>query len=48
MRAILISLLLIITAVLVYAAVAEGDNGMKSGLNRTGGAMSEYIKGMSP
>lgn len=48
MRAILTSLLLIITAILIFSAVAEGDNGMKNGMNRIGGAMGEYIEGMSP
>lgn len=48
MRAILTSLLLIITVVLIYTSVAEGEGGMKSGMNRTGSAMSDYVKGMSP
>ncbi|MEK3882483.1 hypothetical protein [Paenibacillus sp. PL2-23] len=48
MRAILTSLLLIITAVLVYTAAADGEGGMKSGIGRTGSAISDYVKGMSP
>ena len=48
MRAILTSLLLIITVVLIYTTVAEGGGGMKSGISRTGSAMSDYVKGMSP
>lgn len=48
MRAILTSVLLIITVILIYTAVAEGEGGLKSGINRTGGAMSDYLKGMSP
>ncbi|WP_182914346.1 hypothetical protein [Paenibacillus sp. 1011MAR3C5] len=48
MRAILMTLLLIITAVVVYTSVAEGDDGLNEGVGRTGGAMGEYIKGMSP
>ncbi|WP_162848528.1 hypothetical protein [Paenibacillus nanensis] len=48
MRAILTSVLLIITVLLIYTAVAEGEGGMKDGVNRTGGAISDYVKGMSP
>ncbi|MFF2890458.1 hypothetical protein [Paenibacillus sp. NPDC057967] len=48
MRAILMTLLLIITAVVVYTAVAEGDDGLNKGVSRTGDAMGEYLKGMSP
>ncbi|WP_282570410.1 hypothetical protein [Paenibacillus sp. L3-i20] len=40
--------MLIITAVLIYTSVAEGENGMKRQVKRSGGAMGEYIKGMSP
>lgn len=48
MRSILMTLLLIVTAILVYTAVAEGDEGLNESVSRTGGAMGEYIKGMSP
>lgn len=48
MRSILTSVLLIITVILIYTAVAEGEGGMKDGVNRTGGAISDYVKGMSP
>ena len=48
MRAILTTVLLIITVILIYTAVADGDTGMKQGLIRTGGAMSDYVRGMSP
>jgi hypothetical protein len=48
MRAILISTLLLITAVLVYTAIAEGDSGMKSQVNGAGEAISDHIRQMSP
>ncbi|WP_165861398.1 hypothetical protein [Paenibacillus paeoniae] len=48
MRAILMMLLLIVTAIVIYTSVAEGDDGLNEGIARTGGAMGEYIKGMSP
>ncbi|WP_165867438.1 hypothetical protein [Paenibacillus pinisoli] len=48
MRAILMTLLLIITAVVVYTAVAEGEGGLNESVSRSGVVMREYIKGMSP
>ncbi|MCR2803340.1 hypothetical protein [Paenibacillus soyae] len=48
MRAILTSMLLIVTVVLIYTTVADGEDGLKSGINRSGSAMSDYVKGMSP
>lgn len=48
MRSMLITLMLIITVVLVYAAAAEGDGGLKNGVSRSGGAMSQHIREMSP
>jgi len=48
MRAILMTILLIITAVVVYTSVAEGDDGLNEGVSRTGGAMGQYMKEMSP
>ncbi|WP_156739735.1 hypothetical protein [Paenibacillus oryzae] len=48
MRSLLITLMLIITVVLVYAAAAEGDSGLKNGVSRSGGAMSQHIREMSP
>lgn len=48
LRALLITLMLIITVVLVYAAAAGGDGGLKNGVSRSGGAMSQHIREMSP
>lgn len=48
MRTILVTLLLLITAVVIYAAVAEGEGGMNRQVQRTGGVMSDYIRKMSP
>jgi|GEM_PF-1448346 hypothetical protein len=48
LRSLLITLMLIITVVLVYAAAAEGDGGLKNGVSRSGGAMSQHIREMSP
>ncbi|MFD0588790.1 hypothetical protein ACFQZE_12385 [Paenibacillus sp. GCM10027627] len=48
LRAIFMSLLLLITAVLIYTSAAEGETGLKAGLNRAGGNMADYIEGMSP
>ncbi|MFD0962002.1 hypothetical protein [Paenibacillus chungangensis] len=48
MRSLLISLLLIITVVIVFTAVVEGDEGMKRQLHKSGDAMGEYIRGTNP
>ncbi|WP_424768840.1 hypothetical protein [Paenibacillus sp. sgz302251] len=48
MRAILVSTLLLITVIILYQAVAEGDAGMKGQINGAGSAIREHIRGMSP
>lgn len=48
MRAILISVLLIIVAIAVYNATIGGEGGMKSQLNQSGNTMNERIRQMSP
>lgn len=48
MRGILISMLLLITVLLLYQFVAEGETGMNNQTERAGGAISDHIRGMSP
>ncbi|RCW44157.1 hypothetical protein DFP97_11220 [Paenibacillus prosopidis] len=48
MRGILVSMLLLITVIFLYQAVAEGDAGMKRQIQGAGGTVSEHIRGMSP
>ena len=48
MRALLVSMLLLVTALLIYAAAAEGESGIKSRNNEAGSSVSQYIRGMSP
>ncbi|WP_155971868.1 hypothetical protein [Paenibacillus sp. Soil522] len=48
MRGILVSMLLLVTVIILYQAVAEGDGGMKRQLDGAGGSVSSHIRGMSP
>jgi hypothetical protein len=48
MRGILISMLLLVTVILLYHAVAEGDEGMKQQMDGAGSSISGHIRGMSP
>ncbi|WP_168119833.1 hypothetical protein [Paenibacillus sp. HB172176] len=48
MRALLMSMMFILVILAIYASIADGDDGMKQGIGRSGSAMSDYIKGMSP
>jgi hypothetical protein len=48
MRGILVSLLLIITVIILYHAVAEGDGGMKQQIEGAGSSISSHIRGISP
>jgi hypothetical protein len=48
MRALLMTVLLIVAAVAIYANVTEGDDGTKAQLGRTGSHMSDSIGRMSP
>jgi hypothetical protein len=48
MRGILISMLLLVTVILLYQAVAEGDEGMKKQLDGAGSAIGNHIRGTSP
>ncbi|WP_179090196.1 hypothetical protein MHI37_06155 [Paenibacillus sp. FSL H8-0548] len=48
MRGILVSMLLLVTVILLYQAVAEGDEGMKKQIDGAGSSISSHIRGMSP
>jgi len=48
MRSLLITLLLIITAIFIYEGVTGGEGGMNKQVNRSGGAMAEHIRSISP
>lgn len=48
MRALLMSILLIITVVVLYLQLAEGDGGTKAQLAGSGSKMAERIRGMDP
>ncbi|WP_190287523.1 hypothetical protein [Paenibacillus darwinianus] len=48
MKAILMTVMLLVTAVLLYTSIAEGENGTKAQLGRSGSAMAESIGRLSP
>lgn len=48
MRSLLAAILLLVTIVMIYSGVAEGEQGMKKQLERSGDATSSYIRTMSP
>ncbi|WP_157265781.1 MULTISPECIES: hypothetical protein [Bacillales] len=48
MRGILVSMLLLITVILLYQSVAEGDGGMKQQIDGAGGSISDHIRGIDP
>lgn len=48
MRSLLAAILLLVTIVMIYSGAAEGDQGMKKQLERSGDATSSYIRTMSP
>ncbi len=48
MRSILIAIMLIVTVIIIYNNVADGDDGIKNQLNRSGQSMSEHISRISP
>ena len=48
MRGILVSVLLLVVAMLIYQAVAEGDEGMKQQIGGAGSSMGSHIRGISP
>ncbi|WP_156889522.1 hypothetical protein [Paenibacillus harenae] len=48
MRSILITLLLLVTVILLYLEIAEGDTGMNRQVNEAGRAVSDHIRSMSP
>ncbi|NIK80513.1 hypothetical protein FHS15_005703 [Paenibacillus castaneae] len=48
MRGILVSMLLLITVLLLYQAIAEGGTGMKHNIHEAGVSVSGHIRGMSP
>ncbi|WP_341279282.1 hypothetical protein [Paenibacillus sp. FSL H8-0537] len=48
MRSLLAAILLLVTMVMIYSGIAEGDQGMNKQLERSGDATSSYIRTMSP
>ncbi|CAM4187803.1 hypothetical protein L1N85_11505 [Paenibacillus alkaliterrae] len=48
MRGILAAMLLLITVMVLYQSIAEGDSGMKQQIHGAGGSVSTHIRGMSP
>ena len=48
MRALLMSVLLIIVVVMIYTSVTGGEQGTKAQLDRVGSHMSDSIRRMSP
>jgi hypothetical protein len=48
MRSILMALLLLVTAIVLYTAIAEGDSGTLAVLEQSGGAMSDSIRRLDP
>ncbi len=48
MRSILMALLLLVTAIVLYTAIAEGDAGTLSLMERSAGAMSDSIRRLDP
>lgn len=48
MRALLVCMLLLVTVMMIYSAVAMGEDGMRSQTNEAGASVSDYIRGMSP
>lgn len=48
MRSILISVLLLVTIIILYMNITDGDGGMKDQINESGEAVGNYIRRMSP
>jgi len=48
MRSILMALLLLVTAVVLYTAIAEGESGTLALLEQSAGSMSESIRRLDP
>ncbi len=48
MRALLVAMLLLVTVMLLYQGIAEGDEGMHGQLDHAGHSVSGHIRGMSP
>lgn len=48
MRSLLLSMLLIVTVIAIYTAIAEGDDGMKQRIYDSEEAVASYIRRMSP
>ncbi|CAM4477815.1 MULTISPECIES: hypothetical protein [Paenibacillus] len=48
MRGLLMTLMLLVTVILIYTAVVEGESGTKAQVESSGRAMSESIRGISP
>ncbi|MDF2836565.1 MAG: hypothetical protein K0Q63_2205 [Paenibacillus sp.] len=48
MRALLVCMLLLVTVMIVYSAVALGEDGMRARTDEAGASVGDYIRGMSP
>lgn len=48
MRSLLITMLLLITVLVLYEGVAEGDEGLNGRLKEAGESVHSYVQGMSP
>jgi len=48
MRSILMALLLLVTAILLYTAIAGGESGTLAMLDQSAGSMSESIRRLDP
>ncbi len=48
MRQLLMTMLLIVTVVLLYSTITQGDEGTKAKITNSGGSMAEQISRISP
>ncbi|MFC4304227.1 hypothetical protein [Cohnella boryungensis] len=48
MRQLLMSMLLIITVVLLYTTIAQGDEGTNARITSSGSSMAEHLSRISP
>jgi len=48
MRQLLMTMMLIVTVVLIYSAIVQGDGGTKATISSSGGRMADQISRISP
>ncbi|ALS29615.1 hypothetical protein ABEV74_17110 [Paenibacillus cisolokensis] len=48
MRALLMTLLLIVTAIVLFTSIAGGESGTKRQLEQAGGAFADSLRRLSP